>query len=174
MAVDRDIQNEVWAKMSPLRWKSYKLERRTQSTLGAELMAIARAVAEANWMRSLWAEANFPEYTLRTDLQFRNRTPLLVATDNKPIYDHSQGDGIVVKDKRVAIDMLLLKSDLEDSNVVLRWLDTKQMVVDGMTKSNASIDYLLYVLKHGEFIVVRESKSLEWKAQQRRSKMGVR
>ena len=174
MAVDRDIQNEVWAKMSPLRWKSYKLERRTQSTLGAELMAIARAVAEANWMRSLWAEANFPEYTLRTDLQFRNRTPLLVATDNKPIYDHSQGDGIVVKDKRVAIDMLLLKSDLEDSNVVLRWLDTKQMVVDVMTKSNASIDYLLYVLKHGEFIVVRESKSLEWKAQQRRSKMGVR
>ena len=97
-----------------------------------------------------------------------------MATDNKPIYDHSQGDGIVVKDKRVAIDMLLLKSDLEDSNVVLRWLDTKQMVVDGMTKSNASIDYLLYVLKHGEFIVVRESKSLEWKAQQRRSKMGVR
>ena len=79
-----------------------------------------------------------------------------------------------MKDKRVAIDMLLLKSDLEDSNVVLRWLDTKQMVVDGMTKSNASIDYLLYVLKHGEFIVVRESKSLEWKAQQRRSKMGVR
>ncbi|OLP98957.1 Protein CbbX [Symbiodinium microadriaticum] len=155
MAVDREIQNEVWAKMTPLRWKSYKLERRTQSTLGAELMAIARAVAEANWMRSLWAEASNSDYTLQNDLKFRNRTPLLVATDNKPIYDHSQGDGIVVKDKRVAIDMLLLKSDLSDSNVILRWLDTKQMVVDGMTKSNASIDYLLYVLKQGEFIVVR-------------------
>ena len=174
MAVDREIQNEVWAKMTPLRWKSYKLERRTQSTLGAELMAIARAVAEANWMRSLWAEASNSDYTLQNDLKFRNRTPLLVATDNKPIYDHSQGDGIVVKDKRVAIDMLLLKSDLSDSNVILRWLDTKQMVVDGMTKSNASIDYLLYVLKQGEFIVVRESKSLEWKAQQRQRKMSVR
>ncbi|CAE7240458.1 RE1 [Symbiodinium sp. CCMP2592] len=172
MAVDREIRNEVWAKMSPLRWKSYKLERRTQSTLGAELMAIARAVAEANWMRSLWAEASHREYNLREDLKFRNLTPMMVATDNKPIYDHSQGDGIVVKDKRVAIDMLLLKSDLSDSNVVLRWLDTKQMVVDGMTKSNASIDYLLYVLRQGEFIVVRESKSLEWKAQQRRRKMG--
>ncbi|OLQ09519.1 Copia protein [Symbiodinium microadriaticum] len=155
MAVDREIQNEVWAKMTPLRWKSYKLERRTQSTLGAELMAIARAVAEANWMRSLWAEASNRDYTLQNDLKFRNRTPLMVATDNKPIYDHSQADGIVVKDKRVAIDMLLLKSDLSDSNVILRWLDTKQMVVDGMTKSNASIDYLLYVLKQGEFIVVR-------------------
>ena len=57
MAANKELKNEVWAAASPLRWKSYKLERRTQSTLGAELMAIARAVAEANWMRSLWAEA---------------------------------------------------------------------------------------------------------------------
>ena len=44
----------------------------------------------------------------------------MVATDNKPVYDHSQGDGIVIKDKRVAIDMLLLKEDLNNSNVSLR------------------------------------------------------
>ena len=48
------------------------------------------------------------------------------------------------------------------------------MVVHGMTKSNASIDYLRYVFKHGRIIVVREYKSLEWKIQKRQSKMGVR
>ena len=81
-------------------------------------MAIARAVVETNWMRSAWAKARRPDYTLQNDLKFRNQTPLLVATDNKPICDHSQRDGIVVKDKRVAIDMLLLQSDSEDNNVV--------------------------------------------------------
>ena len=79
-------------------------------------MAIARAVVETNWMRSVWAKARRPDYTLQNDLEFRNQTPLLVATDNKPSYDHSQRDGIVVK--RVAIDMLLLQSDSEDNNVV--------------------------------------------------------
>ncbi|CAE7757782.1 ALMA7, partial [Symbiodinium microadriaticum] len=60
---------------------------------------------------SVWAKARRPDYTLQNDLEFRNQTPLLVATDNKPSYDHSQRDGIVVK--RVAIDMLLLQSDSE-------------------------------------------------------------
>ena len=140
MAVDKDLRNEVWAAATPLRWKSYKLERRTQSTLGAELMAISRAVAEANWMRALWAEACHEDYRPQSNLEFRNRVPLLVATDNKPVYDHSQGDGIVVKDKRVAIDMLLLKEDLINSNVTLRWVDTRQMIVDCMTKPNACVD----------------------------------
>ena len=71
LAVDKSITKEVWADATPLRWKSYKLERRTQS----KLMALARAVAEANWMRSLWAEACHHEYSLRDNLRLRNKTP---------------------------------------------------------------------------------------------------
>ena len=35
-----------------------------------------------------------------------------MTIDNKPIYDHSIGDGVVVKDKRMAIDMLIVRRDI--------------------------------------------------------------
>ena len=83
-----------------LRWKSYKLKRRTQSTLGAQLMSACTALAEANWIRSLFTEAPKEKYDLKVDREFRGQLPLTLAVDNKPVYDHIHGDGIVVKDKR--------------------------------------------------------------------------
>ena len=53
MISHQDVSNDKWADVSPLRWKSWKLDRRTQSTLGAELMALSRALAEGDWIRSL-------------------------------------------------------------------------------------------------------------------------
>ena len=39
------------------------------STLGAELLSLSKALAGTKWMRSTWAEARFPAYTLETDKQ---------------------------------------------------------------------------------------------------------
>ena len=60
--------------ISPLRWKSYKQERHSQSTLGSELMSLARGVAEGNWLRSLMAEALNPKYCLEMDKVFRENS----------------------------------------------------------------------------------------------------
>ena len=159
----KDLLNGKWAPISPMRWKSYKLERKTQSTLGAELMSAARAVAEANWVRSLIAEARFPHYQLQSDQTLREQVQLVVAVDNKPVYDHVHGDGIAVRDKRLAIDMLMLRKELRASNTTLRWVDTRQMIVDIMTKLNVNPDFLLHVLKNGEYVLVEEGKALEWR-----------
>ena len=145
----KDLLNGKWAPISPMRWKSYKLERKTQSTLGAELMSAARAVAEANWVRSLIAEARFPHYQLQSDQTLREQVQLVVAVDNKPVYDHVHGDGIVVR--------------VQASNTTLRWVDTRQMIVDIMTKLNVNPDFLLHVLKNGEYVLVEEGKALEWR-----------
>ena len=99
---EQKLEHEKWAKVSPLRWRSFKLERHTQSTLGSELMSLARGIAECDWLRSLMAEALHQDYTLETDKQLREKIHAVVTIDNKPIYDHTHGDGIVVKDKRVA------------------------------------------------------------------------
>ena len=56
-----------------MRWKTYKLERHTQSTLAAELMSLARGVAECEWLRSLMAEALHADYTLEKDKKLRER-----------------------------------------------------------------------------------------------------
>lgn len=61
---EKEINKGKEAVVSPLRWKTYKLERPTQSTLGAELMSLARGLAECEWMRSLFAEALNFDYKL--------------------------------------------------------------------------------------------------------------
>ena len=101
--------------MSPLRWKTYKLERHTQPTLGAELMSLARGIAECEWLRSLMAEALTQNYCLEKDRELREMFGMTVTIDNRPIYDHTVGDGIVVKDKRMAIDMLIVRRDIRTS-----------------------------------------------------------
>lgn len=149
----QSIKDGQATAMSPLRWKSYKQERQTQSTLGAELMGVSRAIAEAEWIRSLFAEALHPGYDLTKDGMFREKIGMIVTIDNKPIYDHVCGDGVVVKDKRMAIEMLIVRRDIRKNNIVLRWVATQQMLVDCLTKLGASADFLLRCLKEGRYCV---------------------
>ena len=169
---DQRIQGSEWANVSPLRWKSWKLERKTQSTLGAELMSFSRAIAEGDWMRSLFAEARQHRYSLRDDKVCRQQLPMTAVVDNKPIYDHCLGDGIVVRDKRMAIDMLVVRADLRSQSIQIRWVDTRQMIVDSLTKVGASADFLFFVLRFGRYVCVcvKETESLEWKAQEKRQR----
>ena len=82
---------------------------------------------------------------------------MIVTIDNRPIYDHTCGDGIVVKDKRMAVDMLIVRRDTRKNNIVLRWVESKHMLADTLTKLNAPADLLLHVLKEGFYCVVMET-----------------
>lgn len=95
---------------------------------------------------------------------------MTAVVDNKPIYDHCLGDGIVVRDKRMAIDMLVVRSDLRSQSIQIRWVDTRQMIVDCLTKLGAVSDFLMFVLKFGRYVCVKEIESLEWKAQEKRQR----
>lgn len=170
MLAHQDLQEDKWANVSPLRWKSWKLACRTRSTLGAELMGVSRALAEGDWIRSLFAEALNASCRLSDDMVLRKKIPMMTVTDNKPIYDHCLGDGVVVKDKRMAIDMLVVRSHLRSQNVSLRWVDTRQMVVDSLTKISANPDLSYFVLRYGRFICVAENVSLQLNAQEREQK----
>ena len=130
-------------------------------------MSAARAIAECDWLRSMFAEIRFPQYQMEEDKQWRERMSMMIVVDNKPMYDHVQGEGVIIKDKRIAIDMLLLRRDLLATNATMRWIDTRQMLSDAMTKVNANVDFLLFVLRFGRFVVVRECQSLEWRSQER-------
>lgn len=166
----KDVAQDKWSDVSPLRWKSWKLDRKTQSTLAAELMAVSRAIAEGDWVRSLFAEFTQVGYRLCDDRQARQQLEMLVVTDNKPVFDHCQGDGGTIKGKRTAIDMLLIKAELRSQQMTMRWVDTRQMIVDCLTKLSANPDFLCFVLRFGVYVVVQEGVSLQWKAQERLQK----
>ena len=123
-------------------------------------MALSRGIARGNWIRSLWAEAVYEDYDLHQDFEYRRKVPLIAAIDNKPIYDHVHADGAAIKDKRMAIDMLLVKRDIARDNIILRWIDTKQMLCDCMTKTSVPPDLLRAVLKSSKYSCGR-SRCLE-------------
>ena len=168
MFASADLAGKKWAKVSPLRWRSFKLERHTQSTLGSELMSLSRGMAECDWLRAMMAEAWFENYELERGKEHHEKF------DNKPIYDHTQGDGIVVRDKRMAIDMLLVRRDIKSSNMVLRWVDRQQMLADCLTKTTADPGVLRFVMRFGEYIVVKEDRSLEWRLRERQKRKEAR
>ncbi|CAE7181877.1 GIP, partial [Symbiodinium pilosum] len=62
----------------------------------------------------------------------------------------ARGDGMVVNDKRMAIDMLLVRRDIRENNMVLRWVDARQMVADPPKKVNVDPSFLRFVMKTGE------------------------
>ena len=74
---------------------------------------MSRAIAEAKWMRSMWTEITCQNYTLESDGLRSLGTPITLMIDSKPAYDHLHGQAMSIKDKRLAIEMLLVKQDVE-------------------------------------------------------------
>ena len=159
---DKNLKDGKWAELSPWRWRSYKQDRQVASTLGAELMTLSRTIAEAKWMRSMWTEAIQPRYRLHEDQLWTSRTPITLSIDSKPVYDHVKGQVMTLKDKRIAIEMLLVKRDIDKDNVMIRWLPTDHMLVDGLTKLGAKLDFLRKVLSEGKITLTEDDTILKW------------
>ena len=157
-AIDKRMMHDVWATFSLLRWKSYKQDRRTPSTLGAELFALSRAMAETRWMRSMWCEAVYMEYTVKEDEVWEKKVPILAIVDNKPLFDHTKaGNNTNIKDKRHAIEMLIVKEDLRTHHIHLRWVATYQMLGDVLTKRGVSVGLLNKIMEWGKFVIVEDN-----------------
>ena len=156
-AVDNQIMRDVWADFSLLRWKSFKQDPRTPSTLGAELYALSRSLAEARWMRSMWLEAVNHEDSIREDEKWEKQTPVCAIVDNKPLYDHANSkNNTSIKDKRHAIEMLIVKEDLRAHNIHLRWVATYQMIGDILTKIGVPVGLISKIMDWGKFVIVED------------------
>ena len=58
--------------------------------------------------------------------------------------------------------------------MVLRWVDTQQMLADCPTKVNADPGFLRFVNRFGEYVVVQADRSLEWRLRERAKKREAR
>ena len=67
----------------------------------------------------MWTEALQPKYQLQEDQIWTSRTPITSSIDSKPVYDHVNGQMMTLKDKRIAIEMLLVKRDSDKDNVMI-------------------------------------------------------
>ncbi|CAE7946043.1 unnamed protein product [Symbiodinium sp. KB8] len=149
---DQDLQFEPWAKVSIASWKSYTLKRKVVNTLAAECQALVSGVGNLHWHRFLFSEAqNSPDQDRDWEKRLE-KLPFLAVTDSKSLYDTVSKQTCPfsqVDDKRTAIDVSILKHDLEGAGTV-RWIDGRNMISDNLTK-NSGGNYLRFVMSRGQW-----------------------
>ena len=60
----------------------------------------------------------------------------------------------------------MIKADLAETGGVIRWIDTRAMLADPLTKQHPGT-YLRYVLEHGKWSIMEEGHALQAKALER-------
>ena len=94
----------------------------------------------------------------------RKQTAIVLSIDSRPAYDHLHGQVMTIKDKRLAIEMLLMKQDIGSENVLVKWFPTDLMLVDGLTKLGAPMMLLRRVLREGRVILHENDEMTKWRA----------
>ena len=81
--------------------------------------------------------------------------------DCKSIYDcvHKEGPG-GSQDKRLEIELKILKEAMITQEIELRWMEGKEMPVDCMTKIGAPKEELLRMLKEKAWCLISESQRM--------------
>lgn len=150
-------------------WKSYRLKRKVVSTLGAESQALVNGVGSVNYHRLLLLEVLSG---FLTDQQWENKLrelPFISVTDSKSLYDSLKKDPCPASqfsDKRVAIDISVLRDEFKNQGGIIRWIDTRAMIADSLTKECVPA-YLRYIMQKGEWALFEEGVSLQRKALER-------
>eukprot|EP00435_Cladocopium_sp_Y103_P041321 s2735_g11.t1 len=176
------------SQWSPFAWKSYKLPRKVASTLAGEAQAYATAAAVSEWMSLMVAEAIHGAFDLRSSQLWKDaqapavlvhgmklrdqvsHVPIVGITDCKSLYDNliSMSSVSKAEDKRVAIDLAIVKQCMVRCNLCIRWCPTGLMLADGLTKDQQDpADLLRSALHLGEYQLNEEASVLEQKKRYR-------
>ena len=170
--------------MNTFAWKSLKLPRVVSSALGAESQIFSIASSTIEWMSLMIAEAKQGSFDLRDAIQ-KHVSPtaelqlpkvkvfgaLLKSTgvsDCKSLFDHlsSLSSASKCDDKRIAIDLTIIKQCIQRTDLAPRWCPTELQL--GMTKDQQDpADLVRAILDIGEYELNAEAAVLSLKKQQR-------
>jgi hypothetical protein len=142
------------------------MPRVVASTLAGEAQSFATASGVAEWVSLMLAEAQHGPLDLREHAQLTNRTPIVGVTDCKSLYDAvwSVSSPSKLDDKRVAIDLAIIRQALERTKMSVRWCPTQLMLADSLTKDQADpADLLRAALHHGTYQLAPEASVLAQK-----------
>ncbi|CAE7928011.1 RE1, partial [Symbiodinium necroappetens] len=167
---DKRLAEDSQPRMVTLAaWKSFRLKRKTVDTLAAEGQALQSGIGSIHWHRLMFLEAF---YGMMTTTQWRDesrRLPFMAAVDSKSLYDATNkcaSTTAYISDKRTAINIAAIKADLIETSGRVRWIDTRAMLADPLTKPHPS-NYLRFVMRSGRWSVVEEGTALQHKALER-------
>jgi len=106
-----------------------------------------------------------------------NLGPIVGISDCKSLYDHltSMSSVSKVEDKRVAIDLAILRQCVARTGLTIRWCPTELVLADALTKDNMDpADLMRAALHIGEYQLNKEATILGLKKKQREERIKKR
>eukprot|EP00435_Cladocopium_sp_Y103_P011900 s3832_g3.t1 len=174
---DSNLQAGAEAPWSPAVWKSYRLKRVVGSTFAGETQVLADGLGHTEWVGCHLAEAFFSDFSLQNRGEFLKKFQIQAIVDCKSIYDHLQqfSSPGSVSDKRVAIDLIIIREALQRIHGVIRWCPTWLQLADALTKENPeAMDVLRGAIVSRKYHLHAESTVMEAAADQRQRRIAKR
>ena len=171
------LQQGKQAPWSPAAWRSYRLKRVVGSTFAGESQALMDGLGHAEWIGCHLAEGIFPNFSLQDRGQFLKKFELQAVVDCKSVYDHLQqyASPGSVSDKRVAIDLVIIRETLQRIHGVIRWCPTWLQLADALTKeSPEAMDLLRGALMTNQYHLHAESSMMAAAAEQKQRRLAKR
>ena len=158
------------APWSPCVWKSYRLKRVVGSTFAGESQVLSDGLGHAEWVACHLAEAKHRDFSLVHRSRYLPEFKLQSIVDCKSIYDHLQNFASPgsIGDKRVAIDLVIIRETLKRVGGVIRWAPTWLQLADALNKeSPEAMDLLRAALTTTMYHLNEESTMMDAAANQR-------
>ena len=119
-----------------LSWRSATIKRVVRSTLAAEGYAISEAAELAEWLKQVLEEMQIPgRIDPRIVEEKAEKRLSVVCTDSDSLESTVGKDAGSVADRRFRIVVAMLRQTFSSPSRMLKWVNTKQMLGDGLTKA---------------------------------------
>ena len=173
-----NIMNGQTVQISLLGWSSRKIRRKVRSSLGAEASAMSTGLEHTDLLRVMYGEMCGDIKSLSDHEDFLKSTPALVLSDCKSLADALNNTGCAAsktsEDKRLAIELSMIKQRLEDQETSFQWVDAAYMLSDVLTKGleRGRCDILEKALRTSRYSMRPTEDMLQDRAKKRAEKQG--
>ena len=133
--------------VTPLAWRSGKIERVCRSPAAAEAMAALNGEDDLFHLRTLWSEMAGFRLQLRHPEEAVRTSPGHPITDAKNLFDKLHTPILTIKgaEKRSDIEALSLRGNLERGHTTISWVHGDAMLSNSLTKCQEKHQAFLYV-----------------------------
>lgn len=176
IAHEAELRTGVPTRTNLISWRSGKLQRVVNFTLAAETQSLSRGLGDLLWAMVTLQEFVDGRFVLhkwperlggseaialigaKSDKTLKES---LAIVDAKSLFDYLSKETVGGQDKRTAIEVQIIREDLNAIAAEVRWVDHPAMLADGMAKLKGSNGALYRVLETGMFSIQEEAEHLK-------------
>ena len=124
------------AEVNPLFWSSSRIHRVCRSPGSAEARAAVDGEDILYLLRYQWSELCGFVPNVRDPDECVGQTPGALVTDSRNVFDRMQQPYIspTGEQKRVDLELLMLKSSQRETSLQIRWVNSQAMLANSLTK----------------------------------------